>query len=664
MNFDEQGLGSMDDMLSNKRHELKKEQKLSPSLTAQYDAALHSIYDELYELNLTRDTYRILFHVKDKYIVPPESGKLSETVLDVAAHTIHPEDKEGFLLFFDLQSIRKAFRQQRRESVIGEFRKLRTDGRFHWASLTVFPIRPESRASEDEILLCFIMDIEGKKRTAEIEAQNHLLRYRQMDDERYRIIVEQTGAMVFEWNYETCQRYVDPRLSEVLCGDYTSRDMFYVWEEDRVIHPQDLSKLQNFGQKILNGATRADITLRLRSREQEFRWYRVAVTQLLDEQGHAKRFIGSLTDVDDTVKSELALKYRAELDMLTGIYNVHTFTAKTQELLTRHGEDRYAIIRTDINRFKFINDIYGMEEGDKLLCRVAQTLRELIPAGGTYGRLTGDVFCMCVPYEKEDDLIALTERITVRLEQYGIGYKVSLSFGICTVDDPEVPVSILCDWAHLALKTVKGNLIRRYAFYDDTLRARQLDERIIENEMEDALRQGQFVVYLQAKHDIRTRQVVGAEALVRWLHPREGLLAPARFIPLFERNGFVVRLDEFVWEECCKILRRWIDDGVTPLPLSINVSRMHIFNPGFSLKMQALASKYRLPYSLLELELTESTFIENAQELYDIINLFSFQVPETPHFQGFVQFCSVSNPPVFNAVSIKIVTESCYLLIQ
>lgn len=152
----------MDDMLSNKRHELKKEQKLSPSLTAQYDAALHSIYDELYELNLTRDTYRILFHVKDKYIVPPESGKLSETVLDVAAHTIHPEDKEGFLLFFDLQSIRKAFRQQRRESVIGEFRKLRTDGRFHWASLTVFPIRPESRASEDEILLCFIMDIEGK----------------------------------------------------------------------------------------------------------------------------------------------------------------------------------------------------------------------------------------------------------------------------------------------------------------------------------------------------------------------------------------------------------------------------------------------------------------------------------------------------------------------
>lgn len=580
----------------------------------EYNVALRGIYNELYELNLTHDTYRIVYHTKGKYVIPAESGRLSDVIEEVSVRMIHPGDKERFLHFFEFSNIRKAFAQGS-ESMILEARKLWEDGEYHWSSLTL--LSAGEKRWDNEMYLCFIMDIGEKKRADEIAEQNRLLERQKIDNERYRIIVEQTGTIVFEHNLDTNELYCSKNLPSVLAGRYDGRDVLRVWREDGVIFAEDLPVFVNSFGSPETGRPHAEATVRLLCACGQYMWHKISLSYFYSESGCVKRVIGTISNVDDAVKAELALKYRAEYDMLTGVRNEQGFTARVQELLDSRRHNRCAIIRVDINRFKFINELFGIEEGDRLLRYLAQLLSEEFFPNSVCGRIGGDVFCVCTFVTDQNELASRARAITEKLEQYKKGYKTIPSFGICIVDDPRVPVNLLCDRANLALHTVKGNLVHTWAFYDDALRAKQLDERTIENEMEQALLNREFEVYLQPKHDIRTGTVVGAEALVRWNHPREGLLMPGRFIPLFERNGFILPLDEYVWQEACRILSGWIGAGYTPVPISVNVSRIHVYNQGFGDRLIELVRHYGLPPHLLELEITESTFIEDTESLYE-----------------------------------------------
>ncbi|MEG0377311.1 MAG: GGDEF domain-containing phosphodiesterase, partial [Eubacterium sp.] len=301
---------------------------------------------------------------------------------------------------------------------------------------------------------------------------------------------------------------------------------------------------------------------------------------------------------------------------LTGIYNINTFYKCAKNLLDEKPDKKFAIVRMDINRFKFINDLYGMEEGNNLLQYIASVISQNMTEDDAFGRMNSDIFCLCIAYSGKNTLLGRIGKIIEGITRYSDNYQVMPSFGICIVKNRDMPVSILCDWAHLAQKTIKGSLIKKWAFYDNHLRSQQLEERSIENEMEWALASGQFKVYLQPKHNMKTGKIIGAEALVRWDHPEKGIMAPYRFIPLFERNGFIIKLDEFVWETTCLLIKKWIDSGNKPVPVSMNVSRVHIFNPRFNEKLLAMVNKYNLPHHLLEVELTESSFIENSMDLF------------------------------------------------
>ncbi len=613
-------------------------------ISDQYDHALRNIYDELYELNVTQDTYRIVYHVEGKYVSPDASGSLSGVIDLVSREMIHPDDRERFLDFFDLDAVRRSFASGR-EYRIGEFRKLWHDKAYHWASITVFPVaQPEGG---DEIYLAFIMDIGDRKQAEEIAQQNVLLERQRLDDERYRTIVEQTDTLVFEWNLETGTRYLSPELVERFAGNYDDRDLIRVWLDDKVIHSEDLPLLTNF---IYGIRTRAytEMTARFRRRDGSFIWCKAALTCLRGPDGKPKRYIGTLNDVDNATRSVLALKYRAEYDLLTDLYNMHTFYSRTAQELRAHPDRQYSIIRMDIDRFKVINDLYGLKEGDKLLIFIAGLLREKMAGHGVYGRLSGDVFCMCVDYPR-DRILRLIRELTDRLADYPLPYKVVPSFGICEVDNIDTPINVLCDWANLALKTIKGNYLNSYAFYDGKLREKILEEKTIENQMHDALLQGQFVLYLQPKVHIPTSRIIGSEGLVRWLHPVEGLMPPDRFIPLFEKNGFIIRLDEYIWEQACITLRRWLDHGLTPTPISVNMSRMHIHDPRLREKLLGLMQRYDLPPRLLELELTESAFLENESGLFQAmkeLQNFGFQFSMDDFGSGYSSLNMLKSMPV------------------
>lgn len=314
------------------------------------------------------------------------------------------------------------------------------------------------------------------------------------------------------------------------------------------------------------------------------------------------------------------LKSLEEYDSLTGLLNKDTFYKNVHEILTAYPEKAYTILCFDIERFKVINDLFGAEAGDRLLQYIGDELNAWsTEKNGCAGRIVADVFAILLP-DVQGSADSIAQRLTDGLEQYPLDMEISVAAGLYHIDDASLPVSRMCDRAILALNSVKGNYLKRAAVYDNHLRSSLIEEQEIVNEMAYALANRQFQVYMQPKCDMRTNKIIGCEALVRWIHPEKGVISPAAFIPVFERNGFILKLDAYVWEEVCRLIKNWIDNGHKPIPTSVNVSRVNLYHQGLGDLLDNLVKKYDLPPYLLELEITESAYTKNLDQLLSLVN--------------------------------------------
>lgn len=307
------------------------------------------------------------------------------------------------------------------------------------------------------------------------------------------------------------------------------------------------------------------------------------------------------------------LRYLAEFDELTGIYNKNKFYKSTREMLLANPGADFVLIRFDVDRFQLINSFFGIQEGDRLLKYIAKMLSGYVSdkQPSAYGRIEADVFCLCFPSSYIADIETSMSKIRDLVASYNLNYDIVPSCGIYYITDRGMPIEIMYDRATLAAKRCKGNYVNFYAVYDGSMSAQIVREQEITNEMSSALATGQFQIYLQPKYHIASNRPVGAEALVRWFHPQKGLIPPGDFVPVFERNGFIPKLDYYVWEEVCRLLRKWADEGRELYPISVNISRVDLYNPRLAEKVIELTEKYDLPSELLNLELTESAYTDN-----------------------------------------------------
>ena len=214
-------------------------------------------------------------------------------------------------------------------------------------------------------------------------------------------------------------------------------------------------------------------------------------------------------------------------------------------------------------------------------------------------------------------LKALDGEVNASQEARG-AYRVVFVSGIYVLDRADKDVSFLLDCANEARKTLKGSHKSACAFYSDTIRERILQEQDVENVMEQALAEGQFIAYYQPQYDVYTGKVVGAEALVRWQRPGRGLVPPGAFIPILEKNGFVVELDFYIYEQVCKTLQSWKKAGRRLVPISSNFSRVHLGRADFMQRLEAIAARYEVDTRFLEVEITESAAQENPQQLIEL----------------------------------------------
>lgn len=472
-----------------------------------------------------------------------------------------------------------------------EYRTIKADGEMSWIRLQGSCMGFENG---NPVYLIVQHDISDMKK---LEAQLT------EEKERYRIAYKNSKTLMFEYNIQSDKLFYFGREESENGENQVTVVENYIGSGilDSDTHPADRATLVRF----FKGENERNVKIRRNAQRfgySGYEWVELTASTIYDEDKKPLKIIGNFQTIGEQDNS---------------IYE------KIETLIKENPQQKFAIIRMDIDNFKMINDLYGWKEGDKVLSFIANSLRDVVPDDKyPVGRITSDIFCLCIPFTNEANIQNIISLIIISMKDYQKDLGLSAHFGVYVTSEKSmnIPATIMFDRANLALKTVKDRVSPVFAYFDDNLRDALLNEQMIEKDMHQALENKQFVPYFQPKYNISTGKVVGAEALVRWIHPEKGIIPPGSFIPLFERNGFIINVDEFIWEEVCKKMASWREKGYEIVPVSVNVSRLHIFDPNFTTKIKKLVEKYDIDPSMLILEFTESLLLENADEMFRMMN--------------------------------------------
>ena len=344
----------------------------------------------------------------------------------------------------------------------------------------------------------------------------------------------------------------------------------------------------------------------------------------------AADFITKPYEVPDVVRArvrhaiELAedtiIIHETERDELTGLFNKQFFFEYGKRLDEQNGFIPMDALVLDINRFHLVNELYGRSYGDMLLKQIGDSLHELVSrTGGLACRSGSNSFCVYLPHS--DMLRESLPKHIAKLDEMTGDKKISIRIGAYSDDGSGLDMPQRFDCALLACAKLRGSYFSGFDFYDETLHSKEIySERLI-NDMDMALEQKQFKVYFQPKYNICGDKPVlaSAEALVRWSHHEFGMVSPGEFISLFEDNGLIQKLDNYVWNEAAAQIKRWKETLGVTIPVSVNVSRVDVFDPMLESKLDRIIESNGLENSELLLEITESAYTDNSQQIIDTV---------------------------------------------
>lgn len=319
-----------------------------------------------------------------------------------------------------------------------------------------------------------------------------------------------------------------------------------------------------------------------------------------------------------------ALANSVRIDELTGLYNRRGFLEKAAIMIVNAPKEHYMVTVLNFEHFKLINDQYGTTAGDRLLKFAAKVIKESLSLNkeeGIAGRLYSDKFII-LSLAKMTESKEHEEFHNILSSPPFLPQKVRFRLGRCLVDDPNRPLASYVDRASMAEQSINGDYGSYIAVYNNSMMDELLKRQAIASHMVIALQNREFQPYFQPQFNHVSGEVIGAEALVRWNHDGK-LISPNDFIPLFEQNGFIYEMDRYIWEKVCINLRKWIDQGINPPPISVNVSRVDLLHKHCQEFLLSLLKKYSLPIYLLRIEITESAFSNLSPVFNAIENLIN-----------------------------------------
>ena len=407
-----------------------------------------------------------------------------------------------------------------------------------------------------------------------------------LEDQNYQNLVEDTITI---WNAIRAQ-IVDVRL----IGGGGRDELISLSEQHFSLADQMVSSAEVYSQKIATNIERMEtgITVCLL----------VIATIIFHQLLHAVVIIGRNRDFK-------------QKDIATGLYKKYYFYEHADNEIVANPKNTYTAFCAYVEHYNVLNERYSYQKCNTMMKDLAELLQKHIPDCVLAGRLQEDTFAFLLDKQPDDSWL---DKIREVIDQDFL-YPVSVKFSVYDQSRRGLSMSKMCDRMMLSLENIKDNYGSDLIHYDEKLLEQAHKEHLIQANMENALKDRQFKAYFQPKHSLHTDKTGGAEVLVRWIHPEMGFMNPGDFIPLFESNGFIAELDYYIWEEACRALRKWRENGMPLVPLSVNMSRRDFAVPGLVAKIINLADNYELPHSLLHFEVTESSISTDPEKLSGIV---------------------------------------------
>ena len=534
----------------------------------------------------------------------PES--FNGRTLNYAGRFVHMDDFDAYTALLNADNLLASYYRGTRKAEMC-YRERMTEGVYRWLRVTA---EMAQYPDTDDIELFLLYE------PCDAPKEN-----KRPAPQKERTVFDDSGVIVATCEWPGCRFLYDREMGSRMQGVYDQRPIWEIFMADRVADTQDVKALKHLVYELAESPERKNgaMDLLLKTASGARHWFTVNVFKRVDGTNNSRMLVLTFLDVNDDVLTNKQLRFRAEHDSLTGLYNRAAFLHLVTETVRDKPADTFVLLCSDINDFRFFNDRYGRAEGDRLLQFGAEKLCAYVEKkNGFAGRLSNDTFATLLPNEP-----GILERIKAVTRDYFSGYpldaKITGRAGACIISDPNMTADSMLDMAITAKETIKGKYNIWLAVFDESMNEKRLREKYITDRMETALTKGQFDVYIQPQFHHGTGLIVGAEALVRWNDPERGVIPPGEFISVFEKTGFITRMDEYVWEKAAQFVSAWMEKGNDPIPVSVNVSREDTNNPDLCKKLLAIIEKHNIPANIFRLEITESLFTENPQHLAAVV---------------------------------------------
>ena len=368
--------------------------------------------------------------------------------------------------------------------------------------------------------------------------------------------------------------------------------------------------LERIQDDVLLSSVPVIVTTGSNNQDDELRCLELGAVDFITKPYNGKIVKGRLNNVIKLRESAAVLS-AIEYDELTGLYTRQAFLHHAKILMRFHQNEEFHVVVTDVKNFKMVNSIYGEKTGDEVLVHMSREFRKFVQSG-LLARYGSDQF-LCITYGDMKLDLEYVERELRKIADTAPIPNLVINCGIYQNVDKEQPFTIICDRALLAMKSIRNNYECGVAFYDDEMSRRQIRQRMMETEFNEAVKNREFVVYLQPKYNVNTERIAGAEALIRWKKPDGTMVSPGEFIPLYEKDGLIVKLDEYVFRCVCENQKQRMDKGERLIPISVNLSRASLHHDRMIERYVQIVKETGIPFETVPIELTETAALYNYQ---------------------------------------------------
>ena len=526
----------------------------------------------------------------------------------------------------------------------------RTDGKPIWLRIRTKFLEPT--ASGNNTMCVVFIDITAYKK-AEREIKNQ--------QEKIDFIAENTDEIFYEYRVDEDLMILSNCLNRYSAEDnhiedYIGQDVFR-----KFVHPDDQDDFKHRILQVSAKPQRGTFQYRTKAFDDDYTWYKAAYVSVADELGKVIRIYGRIYSIDSVqqlkkriVSDKAEIERLSTTDQITGLLMRKAFKDRVSKYLAKEFDSRccYAIVYSDINDFSYVNDYFGFDSGNQMLHDFAQEILNS-PYCICSSRIYSDFYVTFVKADSREEII---ENIRVTNSRFNDEQKLKypasdlhISSGVYFFSSSDVDITIAIDNADLARRSVKGVKEIPCGIYSDRMRKQRSHEQQIAAELKNALQTGQIELFLQPKFSLDTRELIGAEALSRWRNPDGSYKLPYEFISVLEKVGYIVDLDMYIYESLLKTMSRWKREGYKLFPVSINFSRNHASHKNFVDRLTALSEFYNIEPSLIEIEITESSFMQDFNALYNDMKKLrerGFKIDIDDFGMGYSSLSVLLNAPV------------------